>query len=93
MSPSCFAHTTTLQPPFRPISPRRSRCWNRRIRNPPNAPPNTAGQNAVCGSVGPMGQTCYSQTEGFVYDSEPRVISNLIVDVVYSFLDPRVRLS
>lgn len=48
---------------------------------PPNAPPNTGGQNAVCGGVGgPMGQTCYAQTEGFVYDTEPRVISNLIVD-------------
>ena len=33
---------------------------------PQGAPPNTAGQNAVCGSTGPMGQTCYAQTEGFV---------------------------
>lgn len=47
---------------------------------PPGAPPNTAGQSAVCGATSPTGQTCYAQTEGFVYDSEPRVISNLIVD-------------
>ena len=48
---------------------------------PRNAPPNVRGENAVCGGAdGPLGQTCYAQTEGFVYDTEPRVISNLIVD-------------
>lgn len=48
---------------------------------PTSAPPNAGGENAVCeGAEGPLGQTCYAQTEGFVYDTEPRVISNLIVD-------------
>ncbi|MHA6967445.1 peroxidase family protein [Glutamicibacter bergerei] len=39
---------------------------------PPRAPGNDTDQ--------PGSQTSYSQTEGFVYDSEPRIISNLIVD-------------
>lgn len=54
--------------------------WREGEPVPPFAPGNNAGENAVCGSVGASGQTCYAQTEGFVYDSEPRVISNLIVD-------------
>ncbi|MFL4476998.1 peroxidase family protein [Paeniglutamicibacter sp. ORCA_105] len=32
------------------------------------------------GAPGAPGPTSYTQTEGFVYDSEPRTISNLIVD-------------
>ncbi len=57
---------------------------------PPNfggTPPGSApGPHAVCqpgvpgAGMDPWGQTCYAQTEGFVYDTEPRVISNLIVD-------------
>lgn len=39
---------------------------------PPHAPGNNSDQ--------PGEQTSYAQTEGFVYDSEPRTISNLIVD-------------
>lgn len=52
--------------------------------NPPGSAP---GPHAICAAPGtpgagmdPWGDTCYAQTEGFVYDSEPRVISNLIVD-------------
>ncbi|MFE5410550.1 cell wall-binding repeat-containing protein [Microbacterium sp. NPDC056569] len=37
---------------------------------------NTPEQVAVCGGA----TTCYSQTDGNVYDSQPREISNLIVD-------------
>ncbi|WP_092919148.1 peroxidase family protein [Agrococcus baldri] len=58
---------------------------------PPNfggTPPGSApGPHAICQAPGtpgagmdPWGDTCYAQTEGFVYDSEPRVVSNLIVD-------------
>lgn len=39
---------------------------------PPFAPGNNSDQ--------PGAQTSYAQTDGFVYDSEPRTISNLIVD-------------
>ena len=42
-------------------------------------PPNPPGTDAACAAPG-SGATCYAQTGGFVYDSEPRVISNLIVD-------------
>ena len=38
--------------------------------------PNTPAQTAMCDP----GLTCYEQTEGIVYDSHPREISNLIVD-------------
>lgn len=39
-------------------------------------PPNDPAILTMCDP----GLTCYEQTEGFVYDAEPRVISNLIVD-------------
>ncbi|MBB1510000.1 peroxidase family protein [Tessaracoccus sp. MC1756] len=39
-------------------------------------PPNSAGVTDACET----GVTCYEQTDGFVYDAEPRMISNLIVD-------------
>ncbi|WP_181147967.1 peroxidase family protein [Arthrobacter sp. MYb213] len=39
---------------------------------PPRAPGNATDE--------PGAQTSYTQTDGFVYDSEPRIISNLIVD-------------
>jgi Ca2+-binding RTX toxin-like protein len=45
---------------------------------PTGAPPQPAGATDVCAEVGTP--TCYAQTSGFVYDSHPRVISNLIVD-------------
>jgi putative cell wall-binding protein len=44
---------------------------------PFGAPPNPPGATAMCADPG---STCYSQNTGFVYDPEPRVISNLIVD-------------
>ncbi len=46
---------------------------------PPGVPPfmqNPPGVTDVCEA----GTTCYEQTNGFVYDSSPRTISNLIVD-------------
>jgi Ca2+-binding RTX toxin-like protein len=45
----------------------------------PGVPPamaNQSGEMDVCGGS----TTCYSMTEGFVYDTKPRMISNLIVD-------------
>ena len=39
-------------------------------------PANTPAQTAACTA----GTTCYQQTDGIVYDSEPRTVSNLIVD-------------
>ncbi len=42
----------------------------------PGWPQNNGGESDVCED----GNTCYLQTDGFVYDSEPRTISNLIVD-------------
>lgn len=46
--------------------------YNEAEVTPPFAPGNNTNQ--------PGAQTSYQQTEGFVYDSEPRTISNLIVD-------------
>jgi len=44
---------------------------------PPTGPPGNAPEVVeVCDE----GLTCYEQTEGIVYDSDPRTISNLIVD-------------
>ncbi|WP_122263123.1 peroxidase family protein [Ornithinimicrobium cerasi] len=40
-------------------------------------PPNPPGATSVCDDPA---STCYEQTSGFVYDSDPRTISNLIVD-------------
>ncbi|EYR62923.1 heme peroxidase [Actinotalea ferrariae CF5-4] len=46
---------------------------------PPAGAPTTPGTTAVC--TGEFATpTCYRQTSGFVYDSHPRVTSNLIVD-------------
>ncbi|MCD2442570.1 cell wall-binding repeat-containing protein [Agromyces sp. SYSU K20354] len=39
-------------------------------------PANTPAQTAMCAA----GTTCYQQTDGIVYDSDPRTVSNLIVD-------------
>ncbi|WP_306232807.1 peroxidase family protein [Agrococcus beijingensis] len=50
--------------------------WLQGEAPPPFAPPNAPGVTASCEA----GLTCYTQTEGFVYDSDPRIISNLIVD-------------
>ena len=44
---------------------------------PPTGPP---GNPAELVEMCEPGLTCYEQTEGFVYDSDPRTISNLIVD-------------
>ncbi len=45
---------------------------------PPGAPPQpNTDTTAMCTDPA---ASCYAQTEGFVYDSEPRMISNLIVD-------------
>ncbi|MGJ0515397.1 MAG: choice-of-anchor D domain-containing protein [Methylomicrobium sp.] len=47
--------------------------FNRLVESPPAGfPPGPAGPDAP--------RTNYNQTDGFVYDSEPRTISNLIVD-------------
>ena len=57
--------------------------WREAETVPAGAPANNPANTAVCGNAGPpspFAQTCYSQTEGFVYDSEPRTVSNLIVD-------------
>ncbi|MGZ8738066.1 MAG: peroxidase family protein, partial [Nocardioides sp.] len=43
---------------------------------PAGAPPQQ-GDTSVCAD--PAG-SCYAQVQGFVYDSEPRMVSNLIVD-------------
>ncbi|WP_159081514.1 peroxidase family protein [Nocardioides sediminis] len=50
--------------------------WRKAEAAPQGAPPNDPADTAMCDE----GETCYSQSKGFVYDSEPRVISNLIVD-------------
>ncbi len=57
--------------------------WREGEAVPTGAPANNPADTALCGDTGPpspFSQTCYSQTQGFVYDSEPRTISNLIVD-------------
>lgn len=50
--------------------------YNEAEVTPPFAPGNDSNQ--------PGAQTSYAQTDGFVYDSEPRTISNLIVDQTVS---------
>jgi hypothetical protein len=50
--------------------------WRRGEAAPAGAPGNNPANTAMC----EPGTTCYAQRQGFVYDSEPRVISNLIVD-------------
>jgi putative cell wall-binding protein len=51
--------------------------WRQADPHPGNgAPPNPAGVSDVCEGD----NTCYEQTNGFVYDASPRTISNLIVD-------------
>ncbi|MCD2442567.1 cell wall-binding repeat-containing protein [Agromyces sp. SYSU K20354] len=57
--------------------------WRQGETVPAGAPANNPANTAVCANPGPpspAARTCYSQTEGFVYDSEPRTVSNLIVD-------------
>nr|WP_306238999.1 peroxidase family protein [Ornithinimicrobium cryptoxanthini] len=49
--------------------------WREGETAPPGAP--TAGDTSMCED--PAG-TCYEQYDGLVYDSQPRVISNLVVD-------------
>jgi hypothetical protein len=51
--------------------------WRPGEAAPPGAPPNPPGATGACNEASP---TCYAQTSGFVYDSDPRTISNLIVD-------------
>ncbi len=56
--------------------------WRKGEAPPPGAP-QVPGSTAVCEGAPdqlPAGQTCYRQSQGFVYDSEPRLVSNLIVD-------------
>src|SRR5690554_4757851 len=52
--------------------------WSDAEAGPLGSPPNPAGTTDVCSD----GITCYgmSAPDSFVYDSEPRTISNLIVD-------------
>jgi Ca2+-binding RTX toxin-like protein len=51
--------------------------WRPGEAAPPGAPPNPPGATGPCNNASP---TCYAQSSGFVYDSDPRTISNLIVD-------------
>ncbi|WP_164737323.1 cell wall-binding repeat-containing protein [Georgenia sp. SYP-B2076] len=51
--------------------------WRQAGPAPAGAPPQAAGATDVCDDPA---STCYLQTDGFVYDTDPRVISNLIVD-------------
>ncbi len=48
---------------------------------PVGARPQPAGATDVCAARPDAPPTCYDQTDGFVYDSAPRTISNLIVDL------------
>ncbi|MGA9278803.1 peroxidase family protein, partial [Ilumatobacter sp.] len=53
--------------------------WREGDVPPPMSPPNPPGVSDICPTPG---TTCYEQTDAnaFVYDADPRVISNLIVD-------------
>jgi len=51
-----------------------------------NFEPNEPGTSAMCDA----GLTCYGQTEGNVFDSQPREISNLIVD--QTMANPAIRV-
>ncbi len=60
-----------------PFPRRLTPVWRDGSAAPDQAPPNPPGATDVCADPS---TTCYSQYEGFVYDPEPRTISNLIVD-------------
>ncbi len=59
-----------------PFPRRLSPVWRDGSAGPPGAPPNNPANTAMCAPAA----TCYEQYAGFVYDPEPRMISNLIVD-------------
>lgn len=71
-----LAHPTygASDQPFRQMLPP---AWRPGEAPPTGAPPNPPGATDPCEGAAP---TCYAQTSGFVYDSDPRMISNLIVD-------------
>lgn len=50
--------------------------WRQADPAPAGAPPQS-GDTSVCADAA---STCYAMNDGFVYDSDPRTISNLIVD-------------
>ncbi|WP_159083710.1 peroxidase family protein [Nocardioides terrigena] len=63
--------------------PRKLPTYWRKGETPPPGAPQIPGTTGICQTAPdnqPAGATCYRQSQGFVYDSEPRIISNLIVD-------------
>ena len=64
-----------------PTSRSRGSCRPSGDRPTPRSRPRLPGEHAGADRrLRVAGTTCYTQTDGIVYDSEPRTVSNLIVD-------------